>query len=241
MIATLVGMLTIGLAVWLSFVEPRRWVRRLGWTALGLVVTQGLLGGLTVLLYLPPAVSSAHATLAQLYFITVISLAVFTSPWWRRDLEVRDDAGSPSVRALGVATTASIIVQLFLGAAFRHNAFGIAPHLVGAAVVTGMVVWTGVAIKKRFRDVRNLRRAMFLLHSAFGIQMLLGGLTYWVVFYASRNDPQPLPLFIWVTVAHVVLGALTLAASMLVTLTSYRVLRPYSAVDVSTSPERVTI
>ena len=49
MIATLVGMLTIGLAVWLSRVEPRRWVRRMGWTAVGLVIAQGLLGGLTVL------------------------------------------------------------------------------------------------------------------------------------------------------------------------------------------------
>src|ERR1700684_776632 len=77
MIATLVGTLTIVLAVWLSLVEPRRWVRRLGWAALGLVIAQGLLGGLTVLFYLPPAVSSAHATLAQLYFITVLSLAVF--------------------------------------------------------------------------------------------------------------------------------------------------------------------
>ncbi|MFZ0035931.1 MAG: COX15/CtaA family protein, partial [Candidatus Acidiferrales bacterium] len=163
MIATLVGILTIVLAVWLSLVEPRRWVRRLGWAALGLVVAQGLLGGLTVLFYLPPAVSSAHATLAQLYFITVLSLAVFTSRWWQSDLEVREDAGSPPIRMLAVATTVSIVVQLILGAAFRHNLFGIVPHLVGAGVATGLVIWTGIVVKKRFRDFRPLRRAMILL------------------------------------------------------------------------------
>jgi cytochrome c oxidase assembly protein subunit 15 len=241
MIATLVGTLTIVLAVWLSLVEPRRWVRRLGWTALGLVIAQGLLGGLTVLLYLPPAVSSAHATLAQLYFITVLSLAVFTSPRWLSDLEVREDAGSPALRTLAVATTVSIVVQLILGAAFRHNLFGIVPHLVGAGVAAVMVIWTGLAIKKRFRDFRPLRRAMSLLHATFGTQILLGGVTYWVVFYASRNDPQPLPLFISVTVAHVVVGALTLAASMLVTLACYRILRPSRAMEVSRSPERAPI
>jgi heme A synthase len=196
---------------------------------------------LTVLFYLPPAVSSAHATLAQLYFITVLSLAVFTSPWWQRDLEVRDDAGSPPLRTLAVATTASIVIQLILGAAFRHNAFGVKPHLFGAGIVTVLVIWTGRVLKKRFRDVRPLRRAMVLLHATFGTQILLGGLTYWVVFYASRNDPQPLPLFITVTVAHVVLGALTLAASTLVTLTSYRVLRPSRAIEISSSAESAAI
>src|ERR1700733_13791974 len=99
MIATLVGTLTIALAVWLSLVEPRRWVRRLGWTALGLVVAQGLLGGLTVKLMLPPAVSMAHATLAPLFFVSILSLAVFTSDWWQSDLEIRDDANSPSLKS----------------------------------------------------------------------------------------------------------------------------------------------
>src|SRR5947207_11802570 len=49
MIATVVGILTIILAVWLQRVERRSWVRKLGWTALGAVIAQGLLGGMTVL------------------------------------------------------------------------------------------------------------------------------------------------------------------------------------------------
>src|SRR3954466_12989161 len=65
MVATIVGLLTIVLALYLFFKERRRWVRRLGAFALVAVVLQGLLGGLTVKLLLPLWVSSAHATLAQ--------------------------------------------------------------------------------------------------------------------------------------------------------------------------------
>ena len=71
MIATLVGTLSIVLAVWLWRVESRRWVRWLGVAALGAVVAQGILGGITVLFFLPPPISAAHATLAQLFFCTV--------------------------------------------------------------------------------------------------------------------------------------------------------------------------
>src|SRR6476659_10187446 len=65
LIASTVGFLTIILAVWTWRVDPRPWVRTLGFAALGAVILQGLLGGITVLLKLPPAVSIGHAGLAQ--------------------------------------------------------------------------------------------------------------------------------------------------------------------------------
>ena len=86
MIATTVGFLTIILAVWLSRSETRRWVRRLGWLALVAVVVQGLLGGLTVLLLLPPAVSVMHACLAQTFLCILVILAVVTSRGWEGQL-----------------------------------------------------------------------------------------------------------------------------------------------------------
>jgi heme A synthase len=82
MVATTVGMLTIGLLIYILAKEKRRWVRRLGVAALLAVIAQGLLGGLTVKLLLPLAVSTAHATLAQLFFCITVSLAVFTSRSW---------------------------------------------------------------------------------------------------------------------------------------------------------------
>src|SRR6185436_11918578 len=83
MIASTVGFLTIILAVWTWRVEARRWVRWLGVAALGAVILQGLLGGLTVLFLLPAPVSIGHAGLAQLFFCITLTLAAATSPWWK--------------------------------------------------------------------------------------------------------------------------------------------------------------
>src|SRR6202041_3702015 len=100
MIATVVGILTIVLAILLAKSEPRRWVRNLGWTALGLVIAQGIVGGLTVKYLLPPPISTAHATLAQLFFITTVSITLFTSRWWQSDLTLLEDSASPQLRSL---------------------------------------------------------------------------------------------------------------------------------------------
>ena len=78
MIAQFVGFLSIILALWTWRADPRRWMKYLGLTALGLVIAQGILGGITVLFYLPPAVSSAHAALAQTFFCVVVLIALFT-------------------------------------------------------------------------------------------------------------------------------------------------------------------
>ena len=82
LIASMVGFLTIILAGWIWFVDPRRWMRRLGVIALVTVIVQGTLGGITVLYYLPAPISIAHAGLAQIFFCLTVSIALFTSSGW---------------------------------------------------------------------------------------------------------------------------------------------------------------
>ena len=77
LIASSVGFLTIILTIWLWMAEPRRWLRWLGVAALAAVIAQGVLGGLTVLFYLPPAVSTAHAGLAEIFFCMTVAIALF--------------------------------------------------------------------------------------------------------------------------------------------------------------------
>src|SRR6476660_1723802 len=122
MVATTVGLLTIGLMVYTLIKEKRNWVRKLSIVALAGVIAQGLLGGLAVKLSLPLAVSAAHARLAQLFFCTTVSLAVFTSRSWtieRPQLEER--AGLP-LRYICPAAAATIFLQLIIGATLRHSA-----------------------------------------------------------------------------------------------------------------------
>src|SRR5262245_21965466 len=124
LIASTVGFLTIGLVLFLWRVEPRRWVRRLGLIALGVVILQGVLGGITVLYLLPDGVSIGHAGLAQIFFCLTVSIALFTSPTWRTPAtEPVDDA---RLRKRFVVLTALVYTQILLGATMRHTGAGLA-------------------------------------------------------------------------------------------------------------------
>lgn len=222
--AAFVGCLTIGLAVWLWRAENRRWMRWLGLAALGGVIAQGILGGATVKTYQLPPVSAAHGTLAQLFFSTLVAIAVFTSSWWLGDLPELEDTRSPRVRTLVFWTLLAVFGQLVLGAAFRHKGFGIVPHLVGAVVVTILIFMTAGALKRRFGHVPALRNCARLLHILIGVQLLLGAGAYWSRIYSS-GFPQPIPVMVTLTVAHTVTGALVMALALVATLICYRMIR----------------
>ena len=224
-IAGIVAILTLALAIWIARVETRRWMRRLGWTALGLVVAQAVLGGIRVLEGHAAISATAHAILAQIFFITLVSIALFTSAWWQSQGSSFQDARSPRVTTLATWTTAAIFVQLVLGASFRHGAFGILPHLIGAAVVSVMVIWAAAVAKRRFARVPAMRRSVIWLHSTFGTQIILGGFAYWAIV-SSADTTQPGLTYVLLSVAHVAVGALLLASSLLFTLVSYRLVHP---------------
>jgi len=224
-VAGVVAILTLTLALWLTFARVRPLAKVLGWMALVLVLAQAVLGALRVYLVHPMLSATAHATLAQIFFMTLVGLSLYLSPWWGADVEAIDDSKSPSLRVLTTLTTLAILVQLVLGAAFRHGAFGIQPHLWGAGVVTVMIVWAAGAAKTRFRENHALRRGTIFLHSAFGLQILLGFAAWYAVRVLAAQSSQPTLLFVTLTVAHVLGGALTLAASLLLTLVAYRLWR----------------
>lgn len=242
MVATFVGLLTTVLAVWLWRREPRKWVRRLGLVALGMVITQGVLGGITVLYLLPTPVSVSHATLAQTFFCVTILLAFATSREWSEAV-ARPDAEDRRLRTAAVAATVAIYLQLILGAVVRHTgsalaipdfplAFGglIPPpllmeasvvfhflHRLGALVVSVSLAWLCVHVWRHVQDQR-FRRPVIALVFLVIAQILLGGTIVWT----SR---AVLP-----ATAHVATGALLLATTWFLTLRTYLHLKPADAV-----------
>src|SRR3954465_12981875 len=102
MIASLVGFLTVILAIWLWRADDRRWIRNLGLGALAAVIVQGVLGGMTVKFMLPKPVSISHACLAQMFFSATVAIAIFTSSSWKRGPEIVEDSGWPSLRSLAI-------------------------------------------------------------------------------------------------------------------------------------------
>ena len=82
MIAWSTGALTIAITVWTWLADRRRWMKALAMGALGTIIAQGILGGLTVLYFLPPLVSSAHAAVGQTFFCIACAIALFTGRKW---------------------------------------------------------------------------------------------------------------------------------------------------------------
>lgn len=241
MVAGTVVIFTLILAGWLWRAEPRRWVRRLGAIAVLTIIAQAILGGITVLFFLPVDVSVAHACLAQAFFCIMVSLALFTRPDWRWDEPKLKETSAPSLRRLATATTVLIFLQLMLGAAFRHHGFGIIPHIVGAGLVTISVLWMLVRVLSEFRTERHLTRPIWLLTGLLLAQVALGIGSYWEI-WTNQNAPQPLPPVVLVTTTHVAVGALVLAASLALTYQSYRfVAAPDAVTDLSSMRENVAV
>jgi len=236
MAATLVGLLALVLAGWTARVESRRQVRRLAWGGLLMVVAQGVLGGLTVLFLLPPAISIAHGCLAQVYLCLSIGLAYLTSGEWSQSQGQARDLDQTGLRTTAVAVTALAFLQLALGAVMRHLGAGLAipdfplvfgglippaasvpilvhfAHRVGALAVLGAVVWL-LLKARRAGDPRFLRPAQALL-TLVALQVLLGGAT---VLLAK----EPIT-----TSLHVATGAVVLGLGFFLVLRAYRMLAP---------------
>ena len=257
LIASTVGFLTIILAMWTWRVDPRSWMRKLGFAALGAVILQGLLGGLTVLFLLPPAISIGHAGLAQLFFCSTIAIALFTSPGWRAasttssaaEAIVPDDR---TLRVRALTTTCLVYLQILMGATMRHNHAGMAipdfplafgsvippvwnsgiaihfAHRLGAIAVLIAACLTIARVLKEHRGVGALRRPALLLIGLVLVQGTLGAFVIW-------SGLQPV-----INTAHVANGALVLGTSLVLTLRSHRPLfadAPAHALP-STSPGR---
>jgi cytochrome c oxidase assembly protein subunit 15 len=235
LVATSVGILTIVLMIYVLRVEKRSWVRKLGVFALLAVIAQGLLGGLTVKLMLPLAVSSAHATLAQLFFCTTVSLAVFTSRSWieagKLSERLSTDKGGFPLRYLCAAALVTIFLQLILGATLRHSATWDHPlptdlvltHVGGALAVTITLGIAATTTLRRHKNQTFLTRPAMIALVLLVVQLFLG-LAAYMTRLASPNDPQPLNPMISITVAHVACGALVFATTIVLTLRTYRVL-----------------
>ena len=235
LVASTVGFLTVIMAVWLWMKEPRPWMKRMGLAALGLVILQGVLGGLTVLLQLPKSVSILHACLAQLFFSTTVALAIFLSKEWTSEPpQMVEDHGWPSLRSLSLTVSALILAQLLLGAAFRHKAAGIIPHITGALIVTGAVFTLGISLITHYAHHKALTRAGWMMMGVVFLQLFLG-----IGAYLARTKmqafAQPGGELVAITVAHVAVGALALAASVAGALEVFRCTKRVHETDPATS------
>ncbi len=121
LMGSLVGFLTIILAVWLWLREDRRWVRNLGVIAVAGVILQGILGGLRVTM-MKDQIGIFHACVAQAFLGLLVFIALVTTQFWRSLMNRHVDTRRlGSIKRLAFAITVAIYVQLALGATMRHQ------------------------------------------------------------------------------------------------------------------------
>lgn len=226
LLGALVGMLTLTLAGWTWWADPRSWMRKLGLFAVVLVTTQGILGGLRVT-EISSTLAAVHACTAQLFFALLVSMAVFTTDTWRnRSALLPDVPRARTLRTLAWAAAAGVYLQIVIGAMLRHStqvlsgSFAIL-HIAGAFVVTGLLFGVFVYVQKHWTDYRPVRRTAWFVLGAVGVQFALGLAAYLVLIHESalqvRSTAQ-----VALTVAHLVVGAALFTSTIALALWSHR-------------------
>ncbi len=223
MVAEFVGLLTIVLAVWTWRRERRRWMRILGVAALGTVITQGILGGLTVIFFLPAPISSAHAAVAQTFFCIAVCIAMFTGKSFVEEAPpVEFDQRKPSLFTLTLLSIFVLYVQLILGAMFRHKGMSWWPHVVNAVVVAFILSWTALRAVTRFGHIAEVRKpALGVIGLMIG-QLFLGFMAFLTRVAWGKEAAQPELPMVASTVAHVAVGSLLLATTVVLAIQVWR-------------------
>lgn len=208
LLGSLVGLLTILTSVSIWMTDERKWMRWLGAFAVGLVILQGVLGGMRVVL-IQLNLAIIHACVAQMFFGLMVSLALFTSSGWRNGAgEVRHKG----LAKLGWATVALIYLQIVFGALLRHTGNRLDAHLLFAALSSAGVIILACRILRR-PEAKALEREAGRLWALLLVQLTLGGAS-WFGKYAAMGDAFLPGLIVALTSAHVVGGAALFATSL---------------------------
>ena len=242
LIAGVIGLFTMISCVWVIRRDARRGVRFLAGAAICAVLVQAMLGGLTVLLKLPPAVSASHGTLGQTFFCLMVALSMVTSPSWAAAGRREADGAALALQMLSVMLFITVWSQLVIGATMRHLHAGLAildfptsqgqwvpdfvnvgvavnfAHRMGALVVFVLATSLVALTLARFRDDARLVSAALRIAGLVALQVTLGAFIVWT----HRS--------VIVTSLHVLNGALVLVSALVMLLWAFRLYAPAAVV-----------
>ncbi len=223
MIAGVTILLTLAIAIWTWVVEKRVWMKKLAVAAFATIIAQAALGGITVLRFLPPAVSTAHAVVGQTFFCIAVVIAIFTGRRWVEEQpRTAVDRRSPSLIALTLLSVLVLYVQLVLGGMFRHNGMSWEPHIFNAGVVSIVLTWTSIRVLSYYSKIEALRRPAILMLALMITQLGLGFIAFLEKVVWGAHAVQPTALMVWSTVAHTSVGALLLATAVVLAIQAWR-------------------
>lgn len=224
LLGALVGLWVVGLALWTLIGDSRRWVRIVAVSAVGLVVAQGILGGLRVI-WTSMDLAVVHAMGAQLFFCTAAALTLFNSRMWLEH-SIESSPKISRLRALTIATAAAVYIQILLGALLRHPGDGVdltfvTIHASGSVIALSLVIATCGYIREYFNDKPILNRGAWWMLISLGVQMVLGMVTLTVLLFDSGQGTRSLVQVI-LSSSHLVVGTILMGSCACVMLGTLR-------------------
>jgi cytochrome c oxidase assembly protein subunit 15 len=213
-LAGLSGILVSGLTLWVYRSDRPRALRYLALGAMVMTFAQIVLGGADVLLRIPNWIGFFHAALAQVCLLLVAGVAFATSPLWISTSEPVQDYGWPSLRFMATSTPALVFLQIVLGALYRHHIIGLIPHIVGAMLVSGIVLLLALFVLTqcpKHEEMKQLATAVLLV---MFVQVMLGVFTY-ISGMSTSENAVPGPVAAGIIAGHVAAGGILLVFSTL--------------------------
>lgn len=210
--------IAIGLLAWISVKYPR--LRKLAPLLILGIVLESALGEM------PNGVVGwgglVHATLAQILLAGAVALVVQLLPDWQREPQIVQDYGWPSLRSLARLLPVLVVLQVALGAGFRHHLSGLMPHIAGAMIVSIFILIVAAFVLQQAKDHQPLNlwaRAMMVLTV---IQVFLG-----IGVFTVRSMPETdTNVVLGTAAAHILNGALVLSASTVLGMQIRKHVRP---------------
>lgn len=223
LLGALVGLWVMGLAGWTWLADPRKWMRILALVLFGLIVTQGVLGGLRVV-WESLNLAVVHAMGAQLVFSTAAVVMLPTSRLWLKRYppgsvlpavathQVDADA---TLRKLAILTTAAVFMQILLGALLRHRGAGvdltfILIHVTGSVIALCLILALAARVRSHCGSNPLLNRGAWIMIACLISQMLLGVFALTVILYDATQVDRSLAQVV-LSSAHLTVGAILMA------------------------------
>ncbi len=222
------GVLVVAQAVWIQRTEPRRWMRRLGWTLLGLVALQGVLGGLFRVVWRMDGAAVVHGILGQGIFCVAIAIPVLLSRGWCEDPGPAPVEGARRLHRRTLMAVVALFLQVVIGALVRHSRVGhslphVLPHAAWGIVALAVGLAAAGEALGRHGDRPGLERPALLLGGGLLLQMILGAGAYFANVRGVDAMVRP-PVQYWTATAHQAAGAAVLASAVVLHLRSRRLL-----------------
>jgi hypothetical protein len=203
----------LGLCLWVKIGRGAVWV------AFGGLVLSGATGWIAPA---SPARIVWHAIFSQLALALITAAGVVTSASWSQPAKAVSAGSWKVVRPAALATPPIVLLQIAMGALYRHQIFGVMPHMLGAMVVAILTMVVSMILIQHFSDQPQLKSAATLLIAVVLTQVCLGIAAFLMLLLGAGN----IPAFVWLTTGHVCVGSLTLAASVVAAMQVQRYMTP---------------